>query len=186
MRPKAALLVFESPARQRERMSTMAGHYNMGAKLFCVILANCEESLTADWKEVTATWQGDLNFLGENTKGGTVKMGPMDESIGPMQLLLVGLAGCTGIDIVSILKKKQVFPTNFKVVVRGKRGEKFPMIYTDIEVEYFLWGDTLKVRDVEQAIKLSEKKYCSVSIMLGKTAKISSTYKILKPGESEV
>ena len=139
-----------------------------------------------NWKEVSATWKGDLNFIGENAKGGTVQMGPLDTSIGPMQLLLVGLAGCTGIDIVSILEKKKSTPTDFKVNVRGKRAETFPMVYTDIEVEYILWGDDLKVRDVEQAIKLSEDKYCSVSIMLGKTAKISSTYKILKPGEPAV
>ena len=139
-----------------------------------------------EWREVTATWKGGLSFVGENDKGGTVQMGPEDESIGPMQLLLVGLAGCTGIDIVSILQKKKTTPTDFKVKVRGKRADKFPMVYTDIEVTYLLWGDNLKERDVEQAIKLSEQKYCSVSIMLGKTAKISSTYKIFKPGESEV
>ena len=139
-----------------------------------------------DWREVTATWKGGLSFFGENDKGGTVQMGPIDDSIGPMQLLLVGLAGCTGIDIVSILQKKKTTPTDFKVKVRGKRADKFPMVYTDIEVTYLLWGDNLKVRDVEQAIKLSEQKYCSVSIMLSKTAKISSTYKIFKPGESEV
>jgi putative redox protein len=110
----------------------------------------------------------------------------MDENIGPMQLLLVGLAGCTGIDIVSILEKKRVAPTDFKIKVRGKRADTFPMVYTDIEIEYLLWGDNLKVRDVEQAIKLSEHKYCSVSIMLDKTAKMSSTYKIFKPGEPEV
>jgi len=142
--------------------------------------------MTDNWREVSATWKGGLNFIGENDKGGTVQMGPVDGSIGPMQLLLVGLAGCTGIDIVSILEKKKVTPTDFKVTVRGKRAETFPMVYTDIEVEYILWGDNLKVRDVEQAIKLSEQKYCSVSNMLDKTAKISSTYKILKPGESEV
>lgn len=139
-----------------------------------------------NWREVSATWKGGLNFTGENDKGGTVQLGPMDESIGPMQLLLVGLAGCTGIDIISILQKKKVIPKDFKVSVRGKRADKFPMVYTDIEVEYLLWGDDLKVRDVEQAIKLSEQKYCSVSIMLGKTSKITSTYKILKPGDPEV
>lgn len=139
-----------------------------------------------NWKEVSATWKGGLSFVGENATGGTVQMGPMDESIGPMQLLLVGLAGCTGIDIVSILQKKKITPTDFKIKVRGKRAETFPMVYTDIEVEYLLWGDGLKVRDVEQAINLSEHKYCSVSIMLGKTARIKSTYKILKPGDPEV
>jgi len=138
------------------------------------------------WREVSATWNGELNFTGESDKGGTVQMGTEYEQIGPMQLLLTGLAGCTGIDIISILKKKRVTPTDFKIKVRGKRADKFPMVYTDIEVEYLLWGDNLKVRDVEQAIKLSEQKYCSVSIMLGKTSEIRSTYKILKPGEPEV
>lgn len=138
------------------------------------------------WREVSATWKGGLNFIGESDKGGTVQMGQMDEMIGPMQLLLVGLAGCTGIDIVTILEKKRVTPTDFKVKVRGKRADAFPMVYTEIEIEYLLWGDTLKQRDVEQAINLSEHKYCSVSIMLGKTAKLSSTYKIFKPGEPEV
>jgi putative redox protein len=57
------------------------------------------------WREVSAIWKGRLNFIGENDKGGTVQLGPMDESIGPMQLLLVGLAGCTGIDIISIIEK---------------------------------------------------------------------------------
>jgi len=142
--------------------------------------------MAENWREVSATWKGGLNFTGENDKGGIVQLGPMDESIGPMQLLLVGLAGCTGIDIISILQKKRVTPTDFKVKVLGKRAEKFPMVYTDIEVEYLLWGDDLKVRDVEQAIRLSEQKYCSVSIMLGKTSKITSTYKILKPGDPEV
>ena len=138
-----------------------------------------------NWKEVSATWKGGLSFIGENANGGTVQMGPMDESIGPMQLLLVGLAGCTGIDIVTILQKKNLTLTDFKVIVRGKRAETFPMVYTDIEVEYNLWGDDLNSRAVEQAIKLSEQKYCSVSIMLGKTANIKSSYKIFKPGEAE-
>jgi len=138
-----------------------------------------------DWKEVSATWKGGLNFIGENAKGGTVQMGPIDGSIGPMQLLLMGLAGCTGIDIVTILQKKKSTPTEFKVKVRGKRAETYPMVYTDIEVVYLFWGDDLKARDVEQAIKLSEQKYCSVSIMINKTANIKSSYKILKPGETE-
>ena len=139
-----------------------------------------------DWREVSATWQGGLNFSGVNDKGGTVQMGQLDETIGPMQLLLVGLAGCTGIDVVTILEKKRITPTDFKIKVRGKRADTFPMVYTDIEIEYLLWGDRLNVRDVEQAIKLSERKYCSVSVMLSKTANICSTYKIFKPGEPEV
>ena len=143
--------------------------------------------MSDDWKEVTATWKGNLNFVGENAKGGTVQMGTMDTEavIGPMELVLVGLAGCTGIDIVSILNKKKLNLSDFKVNVRGKRAPSPPMVYTDIEVQYLLWGNDLKQKDVEQAIELSEQKYCSVSIMIGKTAKIKSSYKILKPGASE-
>lgn len=62
--------------------------------------------MTNAWKEGIATWQGDLTFIGKSAKGGTVQMSPLDDRIGPMQLLLVGLAGCTGIDIVSILQTK--------------------------------------------------------------------------------
>lgn len=142
--------------------------------------------MAENWREVSATWQGGLNFIGENDKGGTVQIGQIDERIGPMQLLLIGLAGCTGIDIVSILEKKKSVLTDFKVKVRGKRADTFPMVYTDIEIEYLLWGEDLKIRDVEQAIRLSEDKYCSASIMLGKTARINSTYKILIPGQAEV
>ena len=143
--------------------------------------------MTEDWKEVSATWKGDLNFIGENAKGDAVQMSPSSDEpgIGPMQLVLVGLAGCTGIDIVNILKKKKLSLTDFKVTVRGKRAASPPKVYTDIEVEYLLWGDNLKVKDVEQAIDLSEQNYCSVSIMIGKTANINSSYKILKPGEPE-
>ena len=143
--------------------------------------------MTDDWKEISATWKGDLNFVGANAEGGTVQMDISGEQpgIGPMQLVLVGLAGCTGIDIVTILQKKKIVLSDFKVLVRGKRAPLPPMVYTNIEIEYILWGENLKNKDVEQAIELSEKKYCSVFIMLDKTSDITSSYKILKPGEAE-
>ena len=100
-----------------------------------------------------------------------------------MQLLLVAIAGCTGIDIVSILQKKQADLMDMQVKVAGKRADDYPMIWTYIHITYLLWGNSIKAKDVEQAIELSENKYCSVGIMLGKSAKISSEYKILKPGE---
>jgi putative redox protein len=141
--------------------------------------------MSEGWTEINASWKGDLIFIGENKDGGTVQMGTLDgkPGVGPMQLLLAGLAGCTGMDIVSILKKKRADLTDFKVKVRGKRAETYPMIWTDIEVTYFLWGEGLKPKDVEQAIQLSEEKYCSVGIMLEKAARIHSEYRILQPGE---
>ena len=133
-----------------------------------------------DWHEVVAEWQGELTFLGVNDLGNEVKMGSKKNkgNISPMELLLLGLAGCTGYDMVSILEKKRQPLKNFKIKVRAKRADDYPMVYTDIEVEYLLWGEGLSQKAIEQAIELSEEKYCSASVMLGKTAKISSSYKI--------
>ena len=142
--------------------------------------------MSDNWTEVTTCWQGEMAFFAENAKGGKVQMSTLDETpaVGPMQLLLAALGGCTGMDIVSILKKKRLDLKDFKVSVRGKRAEDYPMVWTDIEVTYLLWGNDLNTRDVEQAIELSEEKYCSVGIMLGKSASIKSSYRIFKPGES--
>ncbi len=142
--------------------------------------------MSEGWTEITANWKGELTFLGQNAEGGTVQMGSLDgkPGVGPMQLLLVALAGCTGMDIVSILHKKRANLTDMRIKVRGRRATDYPMVWTDIEVTYLLWGEDLKPKDVEQAIQLSEEKYCSVGIMLGKSAHITSTYQIYKPGEA--
>jgi|SRR5271157_741479 len=138
------------------------------------------------WTEITAAWKGELTFQGQNTSGGTVLMGPYQDNpgVGPMQLLLVALAGCTGEDIVSILQKKRIKLDDMQIRVRGKRAADYPRIYTDIQITYLLWGQDLRSQDVEQAIQLSEEKYCSVGIMLRSSSKVNSTYHIYKPGES--
>jgi putative redox protein len=137
--------------------------------------------------EITATWKSEMAFVGQNTAGGTVQMGTLDAKPGvsPMQLLLVAVGGCTGIDILSILQKKRADLTDLQVRVSGKRADDFPMIWTHISITYLIWGNGIKPIDVEQAIELSENKYCSVGIMLGKSAKITSEYRILKPGEKD-
>jgi putative redox protein len=138
--------------------------------------------------EITATWKGELTFVGQNAVGGTVQMGNLDgkPGVSPMQLLLVAIAGCSGEDIVSILKKKRVDLTDMQVRVSGKRADDYPMIWTHIQITYLIWGRSIKPKDVEQAIELSEKKYCSVGVMLGKSAKLASEYRILEPGESTI
>ena len=140
--------------------------------------------MSSDWMEVEAEWQGGLTFIGKNDLSNTIQMGSKQnqDNISPMELLLLGLAGCTGYDVVSILEKMRQPPDAFKVVVRGVRAEDYPMVYTDIEVEYHLWGDGLTDKAVQQAIELSEQKNCSASVMLGKVAKISSSYEIYKTG----
>jgi len=136
--------------------------------------------------EITATWKGELTFVGQNAAGGTVQMGVLDgkPGIGPMQLLLVAVAGCTGEDIVSILQKKRTKVAGMQVRVSGKRADDYPMIWTHIHIIYLIWGEDIKTKDVEQAIELSETKYCSVGLMLGKSSKVTSEYRILKPGEN--
>jgi putative redox protein len=136
--------------------------------------------------EITAIWKGELTFVGQNTAGGTVQMGGLDgkPGIGPMQLLLVAIAGCTGEDIVSILQKKRTKLSDMQVQVNGKRADDYPLVWTHIHITYLIWGEDIKTKDVEQAIELSETKYCSVGLMLGKSSKITSEYRILKPGEN--
>lgn len=137
------------------------------------------------WREVSAQWQGEMSFIGKNQTGGSVQMGTIDEQPGvsPMELLLLGVAGCTGIDIVHILGKKRITLDQFEVRVRGKRADDYPMVYTEIVVEYLLWAEDLSPKAVEQAIELSEEKYCSASAMMSKSAEIRSSYRILAPCE---
>jgi putative redox protein len=142
-------------------------------------------SLSESWTEITASWKNDMTFIGLNSAGGTVQMGTLDgkPGVGPMQLLLVALAGCTGLDIVSILQKKRLNLSDLQVRVRGKRANEYPMVWTDIHLTYLIWGEAILPQDAEQAIRLSEEKYCSVGLMLGKVARITSEYHLLRPSE---
>jgi putative redox protein len=141
--------------------------------------------MTEEWTEITAAWNSDSTFIGQNAAGGAVQMGSLDGKPGfsPMHLLLIAVAGCTGMDIASILQKKRLALSDLQVQVRGKRARDYPMIWTDIHITYLVWGEAIQPKDVEQAIQLSEDKYCSVGLMLGKVARITSEYQILKPGE---
>lgn len=136
--------------------------------------------MTDNWREIVAEWQGGLAFQGKNPAGAVVQMGSLDGTPGvsPMEMILIGLAGCTGMDVVSILEKKQQDVRGLQIVVRGKRAETHPRVYTEIEVEYRVRGDVDAVA-VERAIALSEEKYCSVSAMLARAVKISTRYSIL-------
>ena len=137
------------------------------------------------WREIEAEWQGGGAFIGRNVSGGMVQMGKLNDQPGvsPMELLLVGLAGCTGVDIVDIMAKKRESLKALKVMVRGKRSEDFPKIYKEIEITYLIWGEGIKSKSVEQAIQLSEDKYCSVGVMLSAVADIHSSYQIFSSEE---
>jgi putative redox protein len=148
-----------------------------------------EEKPKNHWKEISASWDGNEGYIASTKAGATVLMGKDKEGkpgVGPMDMLLAGLAGCTMMDIIEILRKKQQVPIKFQTKVRGnQRVDDYPYYFTDYVIEYLLWGDNLKEKDVAQSIKLSEEKYCSVGGTLSKAGPIHSTFRILIPGEVE-
>jgi putative redox protein len=124
------------------------------------------------------TWQKKMSFIGKAGSGFSL---PMDTSIEqggdnsgfrPMEILLVGLGGCTGMDVISILEKKRQNVTSFEIRVSGERAAEHPKVYTSISLEYVVGGKNLDPNAVERAVTLSEEKYCSVMATLSKTAKI--------------
>ena len=139
------------------------------------------------WKEINTTWDGAEGYYARNKSGAVVLMGKDKDgkpSLNPMEMLLAGLAGCTGMDIIDILRKKRQLPAEFKIKVRGnQKTDSYPKLYTEFQVEYLFWGENLIAKDVEQAIQLSEEKYCSVGGTLAKAGPIHSTYRLLKPGQ---
>ena len=139
--------------------------------------------MSENWREITTNWTGGSVFKTAGSNGVELQMGSneIQKGVSPMEMLLMAIAGCTGMDIISILEKKRQTPKDFKLVVRGLRAPDFPMIWTEIEVEYQVWGE-VDPKALEQAIDLSEEKYCSVGLMLGKAAKIRSSYKLFASG----
>ncbi len=130
--------------------------------------------------EAKVTWVEDRRFVGQASSGHAIVLDGSTEKLGssPMELLLIGMAGCTAYDILSILEKKRQAVASLEVIARAERAEEPPRVFTRIEVEYVLRGRDIKPKAVEDAIHLSEEKYCSASIMLGKTAQISTSYRI--------
>jgi putative redox protein len=146
-----------------------------------IFLSNVQESImSSEWKEVVAEWCSEMAFVGRNETGGSVQMGTLagQPGVSPMEMLLLGVAGCTGMDVVSILQKKQQDLKRFEVRVRGKRADDYPKVYKEIEIFYHLWGEAIDPTAVERAIQLSEEKYCSASAMLRAAAEIRSEYVI--------
>jgi len=105
--------------------------------------------------------------------------GGEDLGLGPMSLLLSALGGCTGMDIVDILRKQRQKPTSLQVFLRGERNKNYPKYYRKIEVRYVVKGKNVERKAVERAIKLSREKYCSVEATLSKSPEIVSSYEIV-------
>jgi len=129
--------------------------------------------------KATIKWAGGASFEGTPGSGHTVVMDGPPEAGGenrgcrPMELLLLGLGGCTAFDVVAILRKARQPVTGCVVEVEAERSEKVPKIFTRIHLHYRVSGDGLSPKQVERAVSLSKDKYCSASIMLGKSAEMT-------------
>lgn len=97
---------------------------------------------------------------------------------GPMELVLIALGGCTASDVVHVLQKKHLKVDSFEVHLTGRRRDEHPRVYTKIHLEYVFHGKSLPQKDIEQAIELSQTKYCSVSAMVRKSAEITYSYEV--------
>lgn len=123
--------------------------------------------------EAKATWIAEQKFNGVASSGHTITVdGDKRAGNSPMELVLIGLCGCTAYDVVSILRKKRELLTSLEVTAEAERAPTPPSVYTEIRLVYKV-GGKVGHKAVEDAVELSEKKYCSVAAMLNKTAKIS-------------
>ncbi len=132
---------------------------------------------------ITAKWVGpDLQYVGTDSKGNTVKMGGDD--ISPAQMVLLGLAGCMGVDIVHVLKKKRLTIETVEVTVIGHQPENYPKPFTNIELHFNITGKNLSEKAVKRAINLSHDKYCTVGQTLQTLVDIQTDFTIDQSVES--
>ena len=129
-------------------------------------------------------WTGDVSFEGVADSGHTVRidgpaeLGGKNRGPRPMELVLIGMGGCTAFDVVHILRKSRQEITDCRAVIDAERASEDPKVYTRIHVHFVVAGKDLDPRKVAHAIELSATKYCSASIMLGKTAHITHDFEL--------
>ncbi len=133
-------------------------------------------------KEGRAIWQGEgLKFTGTVPSGASLTFNSEGDAFRPMEMLVLGLAGCTAMDVVDILRKKRQAVSAFEVVARGETAEEHPHKYTSLEVTYIVTGTDIDPASVERAIQLSETKYCGAMATLRQAAPVSVKYEIRVP-----
>ena len=135
--------------------------------------------------KVAVEWEGEVAFTGLTESGHKIAMdGPSEHGGGnrgprPTELVLVGLGGCTSFDVVHVLRKGRADVRACTACIEAERAGEDPKVFTRIHVHFVVSGRDLKEATVERAIRLSADKYCSVSIMLAKTADISHSFEIV-------
>ena len=136
--------------------------------------------------EAKVTWKGNMSFTGTADSGFTIPlgtdpaMGGDDDGLRPMELMAISLAGCTAMDVISVLQKKRQDVTGFEVKIHAERADEFPKVFTHITVEYNLTGHNLEPAAVERSIELSSTKYCPAQAMLAKAVTIEHIYTIVE------
>lgn len=136
--------------------------------------------------ECSVRWFDGMSFVAETGSGHLVTMDGAPDAGGrnlaprPMELVLAGAGGCTAFDVVMILKRGRQEVTGCEVKLSAERADADPKVFTSIHFDFVVKGKALKPEAVERAIKLSAEKYCSASIMLGKTAAITHDWEIVE------
>lgn len=131
-------------------------------------------------------WVENVCFMGESDSGhavildGAPDAGGRNLGMRPMEMLLIGMGGCTSFDVVTILKKARQPVTDCVAEIEAERADSVPKVFTRIYVHFVVSGKGLNPVQVERAVKLSAEKYCSASIMLGKAAEISHDFEIVE------
>lgn len=143
------------------------------------------EDQMADALEGTVDLLSGMAFRATGGSGHSITLdaapehGGTDEGLRPMELLLLGLGGCTGMDVIGILRKARQEVTGYQVHLHGDRADNHPRVFTTITVEHVVRGRNLSVEAVRRAIELSATKYCSASAMLGKTARLEARFCVI-------
>lgn len=126
-------------------------------------------------------WNGKMGFVGISGTNHAVVMDVSQEAGGdgaaasPMEMVLMGLAGCSGVDVALILQKKRLNVRNFEILVQAERAPEHPRVFTKVDLTFVFEGESLSQKPLEDAVRLSIDKYCSVAAMVSKTAEINWT-----------
>jgi putative redox protein len=142
--------------------------------------------------EVILNWKNKMAFQGVADSGFQQNM-DTDESVGgensasrPMEFIAMGLAGCTGMDVISILRKKKQDVLNFQVKVHAEKADEHPKVFTSAVIEYIVTGENISEEAVLRAIQLSAEKYCPAQAMLSKAFPMKLIYKIFDESGAQV
>jgi putative redox protein len=129
----------------------------------------------------TIKWLNGKTFVGTDSTKHSVVLSTPDEGVGikPSELLMLALGACTAVDVVEILEKKRTPLTSLEIRVSGEQNSEPPWAFHSVHLKYILKGKGLQPKDVDQAIRLSEEKYCSVSATIRGVAKIDYEFEIL-------